>query len=127
MSDDKILDFLTKEGLRPGDAENLTAALARVRRLSRYYYDEVEWDHVREHETRTFLVVPLLLALRWAEQQLKIEHPAPGGEQRGRVDICAFRLLVTIGHCYNVANARTVSVLIRFASDAPSSPEGGGR
>jgi len=35
---------------------------------------------IREHETRTFLVIPLLLALGWAEQQLKIEMPAAGAE-----------------------------------------------
>jgi hypothetical protein len=86
VGDDKILEFLVTEGLRPGAAEDLTAALRRVRTLARYYRAECQWADIREHETRTFLIMPLLLALGWAEQQMKIELAAPGG----RVDIAFF-------------------------------------
>jgi hypothetical protein len=41
---------------------------------------------VREHETCTFLVVPLLLALGWAEQQMKIELHC----SQGKIDIACF-------------------------------------
>jgi hypothetical protein len=86
VTDDQILSFLISEGLRPAAADDLTNTFRRIRVLARYYYDECNWDEIREHETRTFLIVPLLLALGWAEQQLKIEFPAGGG----RVDTLCF-------------------------------------
>ncbi|MBI3680826.1 MAG: hypothetical protein HY235_10555 [Acidobacteria bacterium] len=66
VTDDEILRFLIGEGLRPSAADDLTNAFRRIRVLAKYYYDECEWDQIREHETRTFLIVPLLLALGWA-------------------------------------------------------------
>lgn len=89
VEDKDILEFLIKEGLRPGAAENLTATFNRIRSLAEYYFDRVYGDgeEVREHEIRTFLVIPLLLALGWAEQQLKIEFPV---KPRGRVDVACF-------------------------------------
>ncbi len=86
VTDDEILRFLIGEGLRPSAADDLTNTFRRIRVLAKYYYDECNWDEIREHETRTFLIVPLLLALGWAEQQLKIEFPAGGG----RVDTVCF-------------------------------------
>lgn len=83
VSDSEILAFLIREGLRVSAAEELTQALQRIRLLAEYYYNHQPWSDIREHETRTFLVIPLLLALGWAEQQLKIELPVKGG----RVDI----------------------------------------
>lgn len=89
VEDEEILDFLIQQGLRPGAAEELTSTFNRIRLLARYYYDEHggKWEGIREHETRTFLVVPLLLALGWAEQQIKIELPA--GNRR-RADLVCF-------------------------------------
>lgn len=87
LQDLEILDFLIKEGLRPGAAEDLTNAFRRIRLLAQYYYRNCSWEDIREHETRTFLVMPLLLALGWAEQQIKIELPSPEG---GKVDIACF-------------------------------------
>jgi hypothetical protein len=86
VEDNEIIDHLIREGLRPGAAEELTATFNRIRRLARYYYRR-PWEDVREHEARTFLVIPLLLALGWAEQQIKIELPAGGRE---RADIACF-------------------------------------
>lgn len=45
--------------------------IGRLRRLARWYGSH--GDQVGEHEIRTFLIVPLLLALGWAEQRIKIE------------------------------------------------------
>lgn len=84
---DTILAFLIRLGLRISAADDLTEAIRRIRLLADYYYFSSRWDDIREHETRTFLVVPLLLALGWAEQQLKIEFPVKGV---GRVDIACF-------------------------------------
>ncbi len=86
VGDDALLGFLVQQGLRVSAADEVTGALRRIRLLAQYYYDKWNWADIREHETRTFLVIPFLLALGWAEQQLKIELPAEGG----RVDIACF-------------------------------------
>lgn len=89
VEDSKILKGLIDVGLRPSSADELTKAISRIRLLADYYYRyEHGWSNIREHETRTFLVVPLLLALGWSEQQLKIELPAEG---RTRIDIACFK------------------------------------
>ena len=87
VTDQQMLEFLVQQGMRPGSAEELTSTFNRIRLLARYYYDQEQWADVREHETRTFLVVPLLLALGWAEQQMKIEVPAGKGK---RADLVCF-------------------------------------
>ena len=87
VEDKDILEFLVRQGLRPSAAEDLTVALNRIRLLAKYYYSESNWDDIREHETRTFLVIPLLIALGWAEQQIKIELPV--GERK-RADVACF-------------------------------------
>ena len=84
---DQILEFMIAQGLRPSAADDLTNTVRKIRLLADYYFRHCEWDDVREHETRTFLVVPLLLALGWAEQQVKIELPCSGG----RIDVACFQ------------------------------------
>jgi len=86
IADITILKFLIREGLRPSSADMLTNTISRIRLLADYYYNNCKWEDIREHETRTFLVIPLLLALGWAEQQLKIELPC----SKGRIDIACF-------------------------------------
>jgi len=94
VSDEDILEFLISEGLRPSAADELTNTLRRIRLLADYYFglptrkqtSDVRWEDIREHETIAFLIIPLLLALGWAEQQIKIELPC----ERGRVDIACF-------------------------------------
>jgi hypothetical protein len=85
LSDDEMLEHMIKLGLSPITAETLTMTLRRIRLLAKYYYGTI-WDDVREHETRTFLITPLLLALGWSEQQIKIELGVTGG----RIDIACF-------------------------------------
>jgi len=87
LTDEQILEFLICEGLRPSAAEDLTRTFHRIRRLARYYYEKCDWEDVREHEARTFLIAPLLLALGWSEQQIKIEL---GANNRGRIDMACF-------------------------------------
>jgi hypothetical protein len=87
IPDDEILKFMISQGLRPSAADELTNTVRKIRLLADYYRNECWWEDVREHETRTFLVVPLLLALGWAEQQMKIELPCSGG----RIDTACFR------------------------------------
>lgn len=88
VTDPELVRHLIAKGVSPAAAETLTQAVSRVRLLADFYWNEVNWKHVREHEVRTFLVVPLLLALGWPPQQLKIEHSIDG---RQRADILGFR------------------------------------
>jgi hypothetical protein len=87
IDDKEILDSLIRHGLRPEMAEELTNRFNHIRQLAHYYYEQTGWSEIREHETRTFLVIPLLLALGWAEQQIKIELPVG---DRKRADIVCF-------------------------------------
>ncbi len=89
-----MLDHLIRLGLRSSVAEELTATLERVRLLARYYYHHCRWEDVREHEARTFLIAPLLLALGWSEQQIKIELGVRNARKNrtrgGRIDMACF-------------------------------------
>ena len=87
VEDSDILECLIEAGLRPSSEDELTKAIRRIRLLATYYYNN-RWGKIGEHETRTFLVIPLLLALGWSEKKLKIELPAGG---RNRIDIACFR------------------------------------
>ncbi len=80
LNDEDLIDILINYGLRPKDAEDFTQTIHRIRRLVKWYYSNGK--DVKEHETRTFLIVPLLLALGWPEQKLKIEW--------NRIDIAFF-------------------------------------
>lgn len=71
LDDEDLIDDLISHGLRPKDAEEFTQTIQRIRRLVKWYYSSGE--DVKEHETQTFLIIPLLLALGWSEQRLKIE------------------------------------------------------
>ena len=90
IDENTILKSLINEGLRPSSADDVTKTLSKIKLLAEYYYSNCnsncKWEDIREHETRTFLVIPLLLALGWSEQQLKIELPCAGG----RIDIACF-------------------------------------
>jgi hypothetical protein len=87
LTDTEIISFLVKEGLRPSAAAELTETFNRIRYLVEYYHAEITHGDIKEHETRTFLVAPLLLALGWSEQQLKIEYATGDGL---RADIACF-------------------------------------
>lgn len=90
VNDDDILKFLVKQGTRPSSSDEITSTISKIRLLADYYYNQYgyPWSDIGEHEIRTFLVVPLLLALGWSEQQTKIEFACGG---RKRVDIAYFR------------------------------------
>jgi hypothetical protein len=71
VKDEDLIDCLIDNGLRPGDAETVIQTIWRIRRLGRWY--EKHGKDLSEHEIRTFLIVPILLALGWSEQKIKIE------------------------------------------------------
>ena len=86
----EIQECLKKAGLRASEGEltKKLSTICRIRSLAKDYSNsEYGWDWVLEHETRTFLVAPLLLALGWSERQIKIELACDGG----KVDIALFR------------------------------------
>lgn len=114
VTDRELLRFLLQQGFRPSSADELTRTIAKVRLLADYYYAYDPWEHIREHETRTFLVVPLLLALGWSEQQLKIELPC-GGKQR--VDVACFRPLYNgdLEGCVSVIETKGFSKGLTYA------------
>lgn len=85
VTDEAILSALIREGLNPTLAEDLTAAVRRIRLLATYYREETNWQ-ISEHETRAFLILPLLTALGWSEQQMRIEY----GTRVGRLDVVCF-------------------------------------
>lgn len=92
VEDQEILEELINHGLRPSAADELVEAFRRIRLLAKHYFGGATQQgrtgaEVREHELRTFLVVPLLLALGWSEQQMKIELPST----QGHVDLACLR------------------------------------
>ena len=95
LTDDEMLTSLVRSGLRPASAEELTGTLRRIRLLARYYYHSCDWRDIREHEARTFLIVPFLLALGWSEQQIKIELGVQKARRNrtggGKIDVACFR------------------------------------
>jgi hypothetical protein len=107
VEDPEILEFLLRQGLRTAGAEELTAAFGRIRGLAKYYYKECRWEDVREHETRTFLVLPLLLALGWPEQQIKIELAARGT----KIDVACFSRPYRRDEAGNANNGDCVLIL----------------
>lgn len=84
-----IFDELMDYGLRAVDAEALGRTVFQIRRLAAWYN---RWSrrrpHTSEHEIRSFLVLPLLIALGWSEQVLRVEYPVRGGR---KADIAGFR------------------------------------
>lgn len=88
VADQELLETLLREGLSPSSADELINKIKNIRDLAGYYRKTYDWKHnIPEHEARTFLVVPFLLALGWTEQQIKIELSSGN---RKRIDIACF-------------------------------------
>jgi hypothetical protein len=68
---EEVIESLIVEGLPGQSAELITNTIWRLRRMAKYYQEH--GADVGEHEIRTFLIVPLLMSLGWAEQRVKIE------------------------------------------------------
>ena len=74
VADQELLETLVREGLSTPFANELKNKIKNIQDLAGYYNEHYPYnDNIPEHEARTFLVVPLLLALGWSEQQIKIE------------------------------------------------------
>lgn len=86
LLDKEILNFLISEGLRASSAEDFITEVGRIRLLADYYRIQCKWESISEEETKTFLVVPLLIALGWSEQQIKLEYNC----KAGTIDLALF-------------------------------------
>lgn len=75
-------------------SEKAFSELKSIRKLAETYYNAGfrHWDEFKEHEIRTFLIVPLLRVLGWRREQIKIEvTPKKLGSQiAGSIDIVCF-------------------------------------
>ncbi len=93
---EEIEALFQRLGDGPGSSRNLATSFARVCAKVRLYWGDEDsadfdrWAEIREHEARTFLVIPLLLALGWREEQLKIERPVAVNGKGKRIDIACF-------------------------------------
>lgn len=68
----EIVNALIDGGVRIQDAENIGNTLNRIVQLTNWYLENDKES--LEHEIVAFLVVPLLIALGWSEQKIKIEY-----------------------------------------------------
>jgi len=73
VSHDELIDSLTVKGLPGPNAKRIAKEIERLRHLAKWYEKNDENYDVREHETRTFLIVPLIMSLGWDEEKVKIE------------------------------------------------------
>lgn len=93
IGDEEINEFLESE-LGVESARETLSTILQIRRLSRKYYDYGfrHWGEFKEHEIRTFLIVPLLTALGWRREQIKIElNPRRLGERSVKsIDVAGF-------------------------------------
>jgi len=71
ISKEQLVKRLIESGLRRAHARPMIEAITMAAQLAGWYSKYGE--DVSENETRTFLIVPMLLALGWKEKQMKIE------------------------------------------------------
>ena len=71
VAEEDLVTSLIGNGLRPADAEAVIRAIWHVRRLAGWYVSRM--NLINEYEIRTFLIIPILLALGWSEQRIKTE------------------------------------------------------
>ncbi len=69
VEDDDLVERLIDHGVPTDRAELIASTIWQIRKLASWY--QRRGSNVGEHEIRTFLIVPLLLALGWAEQRIK--------------------------------------------------------
>lgn len=77
---EQISEFLFDQGVSSASISNLTAEMAELTRIARWY--EQSENRPSEHETIAYLAVPLLRALGWTPQRMAVEW--------NRVDIALF-------------------------------------
>lgn len=69
----ELIDSLVIKGLPRQNAKRIANEIERLKSLAEWYEDNGKDCDVPEHETRTFLIVPLIMSLGWDEKKVKIE------------------------------------------------------
>lgn len=72
---------LIGNGLDPANSEGIIEAIKRISDLASWYKRHDEDENQSEHETRTFLILPIMQALGWSEQRIKIEWEKTGSKK----------------------------------------------
>jgi hypothetical protein len=117
----EVIEEFFKERLGVDSSRRAVSTIHDIRRLADTFYKVGSryWDEFKEHEIRTFLIVPLLLALGWRREQIKIElNPGRLGVQsRDSIDIACFSEDYRPGYkSKNRENCRLVIESKRFSS-----------
>jgi len=74
LTDENLVDSLAKvKNCGRRNAKLIADTILRLRRLANWYEKNDKDYDVKEHETRTFLVIPLIMSLGWVEENVKIE------------------------------------------------------
>ena len=73
ISEDQLSASLRATGLASKAAKHIADTIAHLREVANWYEDQEDYGDVGEHETRTLLIVPLIMSLGWAEKNVKIE------------------------------------------------------
>lgn len=111
----ELLETLDRDGLMPSASNEAKNKIEHIRDLAIYYRDHYGWKHnIPEHEARTFLVVPLLLALGWSEKRIKIEL--------ANVDIACFSKPYenweeSEGNCVAIIETKSFASGLAYAQD----------
>jgi hypothetical protein len=75
-------------GLKPNSKPNLLAALRDISDLAKDYR---KIGDCSEAQVRTFLVVPILIALGWTSRKMKLEYPIQNiNNNKNRADVACF-------------------------------------
>jgi hypothetical protein len=120
MDDEQMISLLIDHGIASATAETTAATLRRVRRVAGWYA-RVGID-IGEHEIRTFVVVPLLLALGWPEQRMRVEYQhaditlwdSPFSNPTSRVE-----RVVETKHVYGPLGPGSIDQATRYADEQP--------
>lgn len=96
---DEVKQELYNRGMRFDAAERTVSVLEQIVRLADwYYYHCPSLSRPTEHEVVAHMVVPLLLALGWSEQQLAVEWR--------NIDLAAFWGMPSVDHCVLVCEVK---------------------
>lgn len=100
MTWDEVKHELYQRGLRYDAAEKSVSVLQQIVRLSDWYDGHCRnLSRPTEHEVVTHMVVPLLIALGWSEQQIAVEWQ--------HIDLATFAVMPPVAeHCVLVCEAK---------------------
>ncbi|UYP44197.1 hypothetical protein NEF87_000482 [Candidatus Lokiarchaeum ossiferum] len=87
---DLIGEFLFDKGVSYQSIENLKQVIDDLQMIAKWYDGDAKLKP-SEYETECYLIIPLLRALGWTPQKMKLEYSPP--KHRKRIDIALFTYL----------------------------------